>query len=145
MKRILPLLSLLILGACAGGNHLHSTLKKVEWEMAPGDLMQLRSNVEFVYDAGFRHLYMEENPHENISAVIYYFDIEDGMNPRLYEVIMQFQDEQLRDEFAEKLGPPNTPEGEWEWYDKEGILFKAWTFQSKLIVAKVIPGCEWDE
>lgn len=145
MKRVIPVFAVLILVACGTGNHLHSSLETVEWEMPPADLMALRNNVEFVHDASFRHVYMETKPHEDMESVVYYFNIEDGLAPRLYEVIMQFHSEELRDEFSTKLGPTNTPDGEWEWIDDDGILFKAWTFQSKLIIAKVIPGCEWDE
>ncbi len=142
---LLPIALLsMFLVSCGSKNYMHNAAKDVRWEMTPDELMETHE-LEFQHDAGFRQVYMEHNPHPDIPFIVYYFDIEEGREPLLYETITGFNSEQERDVFATKtLGAPNTPEGEWEWTTEEG-LFKAWTFKERLVVVKVIPGCEWDE
>lgn len=146
MKKFLPLFSILLISACGSTNYLHTSLKKVEWEMTPNEVLGVRPGLQFNKDDGFRLVYLEEEPHGDLLNHVYYFDIESNQEPRLYEVIMEFRSESLRDAYAAKLlGPTNTTDGEWRWTDAQGGSYMGWTYKQKLIVVKVIPGCEWDE
>jgi hypothetical protein len=42
------------------------------------------------------------------------------------------------------LKTPNDGD-KWKWTTKEGYVFKAWTFNKKLVFALALPSTEWDE
>lgn len=95
----------------------------------------------------FRTVYMDESPKSPLSSVVLYFNNQEGtkLAPKLYEVLLIYPTEaKMKKEAAKLFGPPNTEDGEWIW-EKGGHKYMAWTYQKKLIVVKVIDGCEWDE
>jgi hypothetical protein len=93
----------------------------------------------------FRHSLVIEQPPGSVTGlrtVVYYFDAE-GEAP-LYEMILIYADEASRDEAAAKLfGPPNADK-EWHFPKHKGFPFRAWPYQTKLVLAAALPGTEWE-
>lgn len=152
VTRFIPFISIvLLLNSCglfntAPSNYLPRFMGDVQWEMTVEQIRESRS-LELAHERSFRNVYLENTPSaEELERVVYYFAVSDGRtNHPLYEVIMDFKDPVVRDRYADDLfGDPNTQDGEWRWTE-DGVSYRAWTFESKLIVVKVIPGCEWDE
>lgn len=76
-------------------------------------------------------------------SLTYYFDNEN--NKPLYEIIIEFRTEKMQlDYIKQHLKTPNF-EDQWKWTTKEGYVFKAWGFGSKLVFALALPSTEWDE
>jgi len=105
------------------------------------NLRDLRSSD--LQDEGFRISVYGPMEHPQIEGAGYYFDNE-GDKP-LYEVIVVYKSEELRDAAAAQLlGPPNFENGkEWRFEQKKGYEIRAWKFKNKLIVTALIPGTEW--
>ncbi|KAB2816188.1 hypothetical protein [Phaeocystidibacter marisrubri] len=123
-------------------------LPDVKWEMASWELEETH-RLRLIHSRDFREVYQESN-HKlssfGVDNIIFYFAVIEGRGDRpLYEVIVDFTSEEARDNYAhDHLGEPNTENGEWD-FTTEGAHYRAWKFQKKLVVVKVIPGCEWDE
>lgn len=127
------------------GNGIPEFLSDVHWEMPSWEL-EKNHRLVLIHERSFREVYHEQEPTESgVSDIIYYFAVIEGRGDRpLYEIIINFDSEKLRNDFADDhLGEPNTEDGEWEWTLNDE-QYRAWTFQSKLIIVKVVPGCEWD-
>jgi hypothetical protein len=76
-------------------------------------------------------------------SVTYFFDNED--NKPFYEMIIEYKTEaQLIDHCNLFLKVPNNGD-EWKWTTKEGYVFKAWTFNKKLVFALALPTTEWND
>lgn len=121
-------------------------LSDVKWEMASWELEETH-RLAIAHQRDFREVYIENNPTDpRVENIIYYFAVIEGRGDRpLYEVIVNFKSEAERDNYASSAyGHPNLENGEWKW-EIDGSTYKAWKFQNKLIVVKVVPGCEWDE
>lgn len=123
-------------------------LPDVKWEMASWELEETH-RLRMIHSREFREVYQESFHNlasENVDNIIYYFAVIEGRSDRpLYEVIVDFTSEEARDQYAEgHLGKPTTEEGEWV-FTIDGARYRAWKFQKKLVVVKVVPGCEWDE
>jgi len=93
----------------------------------------------------FRRTLVERQAADNAPGLhwaVYYFDAEDDFP--LYEIILEYGHEGLRDEAAKKLlGEPNAGD-EWYFPNHKGFPFRAWLYQNKLILAAAIPGSEWE-
>lgn len=150
IQHLLPLLLIGLLTSCkflgmGPANYLPSELKDVQWESTAAVIGESH-NLELAHERNFRTVYIEKvEDNADIDLVVYYFaNIEGRADQPLYEVIIQYTSESRRDEVAEKLfGAPNTDDGEWTWTE-DGADYRAWTFQKKLVVVKIVPGCEWD-
>ncbi len=96
-------------------------------------------------DDDFRITVYEKMDHPEIEGTGYYFDAE-GKKP-LYELIIVYKDEALRDAAAAKLlGSPNYENNtEWLLPGKNGYQIKAWKYKNKLIITALIPNTEWYE
>ena len=93
---------------------------------------------------GFRDEVKEVVGQNGLESVTYYFDRDDAMP--LYEIIMEFKDEELRAAVAEKLlGPPNHPSEPNKWIlgAQNGVVSLGWAFQNKLVIAASLPKVEW--
>ncbi|MGD1846624.1 MAG: hypothetical protein ACFB10_14650 [Salibacteraceae bacterium] len=92
----------------------------------------------------FRWTYLEEVDDPQVEAIGYYFD--EDPPQRLYELIVIYYSEALRDEEASTLfGVPNFDEKEWRVSRDKGFNVWSWPFKTKLIVVGMIPGTEWSE
>ena len=90
----------------------------------------------------FRITYTEEKPDETLKTVVYYFDRES--NGPLYELIIDYNNEEERDKVANNLfATPNYEGEEWRFVRKNKFEVRAWKYQNKLIIVGVLPGTEW--
>lgn len=101
-----------------------------------GDFTELSKN-------NFRTVFLSNLNHSDIESVVFYFD-NDKEKP-LYEIIINYKSEVLRDTDTQKLlGAPNHKEKEWKLKSGKDYPIHAWTFQKKLVLVAVLPGTEWD-
>lgn len=90
----------------------------------------------------FRTEYQQKKPEAGIKHVTYYFD--DDNNRPLYEMIITFTDVKSLDDYcSKKLGHPDNDK-QWKRATKQGYTFKAWRFDSTLVLALGLPGTEWE-
>lgn len=76
-------------------------------------------------------------------SVTFYFDNEN--NKPLYEIIIDFKSEKLMLDYCNARLKEHNFEDTWKWTTKEGYVFKAWNFNTKLVFALALPSTEWDE
>lgn len=128
---------------------LPKALKKI-WFGMPletfGEVVPLRDLSEEETSMDFRRVFADKDPDwkiDGLDYVVYYFDGE-GTEP-LYEIILNFSSEAARDAAAaDWFGTPNAEDGEWWHPEHEAFAWRAWPFQTKLVVAAVLPGSEWE-
>jgi hypothetical protein len=144
----LPLVAVLLLFVgCAtssyGKYYPKQLQKKVEMNMSLSDFNALKgTSTKDMQDDSFRWVYLEEVEDEDITDIVYYFD-KDGDQP-LYEMIFIYKDVATLDRAADELlGVPNDGE-EWR-IEIAPYTLTAWKYQSKLVLAALIPQTEWNE
>lgn len=118
-------------------------LKDVPFETLKTDFEKLHTKAK-KSDGGmsFRHEYVEKGKGQ-VKLITYYF-MGKGVD-KLYEYIIDFKKEGQNDKAAEKLFGPANNNGEWLLKADNGMVVKAWTFSSTLVIAASLPGSEWDE
>jgi serine/threonine protein kinase len=90
----------------------------------------------------FRTELTETVEDEQIESITYYFD-NDGNQP-LYEFIIKYKpDFNLQNYAISKYGSPNFQK-EWSFKSNEGFDIRVWTFESKLVIAGLIAGTEYN-
>lgn len=139
MARILFIaaLSSLLLSACAGDKFLPKEVRHLEWEMSE-DALKEKATVTLDASEWYRNVYIQEVNEGDVQRIIYYFN-----KNRLYEVITQYQTEELAREKALKTyGKPNHDD-EWR-FTADGVQYGAWVFQNKVVAVKCISGSEWE-
>jgi hypothetical protein len=122
--------------------YLPAPLDNVHFNMPFGQFKEIFKDFAVDNTLSFRSEVVLGFDDPTLKTVTYYFDKE-GIEP-LYEVIIEYQSEQQRDQVAKKLfKSPNHPEGQWRYRTRDGLEIWAWTFQNKLIIASPLPGTEW--
>ncbi len=154
MRNLIVIFSIMmLLASCAASNKnssskiLPASLKKdVQFGMSLEAFKMSKKGVDFIIntDESFRDVYIENVNHPEISNYVYYFDTDD--DKPLYEIIINYKSEELRDKAAESLfGAPNFEGGEWRFKRPDSFNVMAWTFKTKLIIVALLPKTEWYE
>lgn len=140
---ILCLTTIFLLQGCASAKFPAALDKKVDFNMSLDYFNLLKgTSTADMQDDSFRWVYNEEVNDDKLSNIVYYFD-KDGSRP-LYEMIFIYKDKNVRNKEAnELLGYPNN-DGEWR-LEKAPYTIIAWNFESKLVMAALIPNTEWWE
>jgi hypothetical protein len=124
-------------------NYFPKVLKKVRFGMNASQVESLLTDFEKSETASFRTIYTSNLSDKSIETIVFYFD-NDADQP-LYEIIIDYKTEELRDKDAKKLlGAPNHKQKEWKLKSGKDYPIHAWTFQKKLIIVAVLPGTEWE-
>lgn len=124
--------------------YLPKELRKVRFGMSFEEVSALKKGLtETEQDYDFRKVYQEQVGLKGIASLVYYFDADEGIG--LYEVIVIYDSESIRDKEAGKLlGSPNFKGKEWKMDIGEDYDLYAWTFQNKLVFAVDMKGTEWE-
>ena len=119
------------------------TPTKVTFNMSHEDFYALGLDSLFLMESGadFSMYYQNLNG-SLLNGAIYYFGKKD--KEPLYEIIFMYNSDAERDADALRLLGEKTSEEGWE-LEWEPYNIKAWTYESKLIIAARIPGTEWYE
>lgn len=104
--------------------------------MNEADFKKANPNLEVDNSFDFRNVYEIYNFSEDIKEIVFYFNTK-GKN-ELYEYIIQYKNEYLRNKAIKKYKAPNKGK-EWEWTSKDNLKFKAWIFSNTLVVAVAYP------
>ncbi len=152
MRNVFFLL-LLIVGstACKSGEHttqhkyIPKSLHSLYLGMPKADAIKARPNMKLAKEESFRTAYLEEINDGTFESIVYYFD-SDAPNV-LYEIIIIYKDETVRDNVANTLfGEPNSENREqWYFKSKENFRIHCWKYKNKLIIVGKIYGTEWEE
>jgi len=108
-----------------------------------GDFNAIIGDSAIMVDAnGNATVFYQELEGEKLEAAMYYFGTK-GKQP-LYEIIFMYKSEAERDADALRMLGEKTNEEGWQ-LQREPYDVKAWTYESKLIIAARIPTTEWFE
>ncbi|MDX2359694.1 MAG: hypothetical protein QNK23_02730 [Crocinitomicaceae bacterium] len=148
-QTILYSLLILVLTACHTLKHAYEdvfpleTPENVEFDMTLKDFLALEMDSIYLMETtASGTMYYGSIQGELLDGAIYYFGPK-GEEP-LYEIIFMYISESDRDADAQRLlGDKNTEQG-WS-LEHEPYNVKAWTYESKLIIAARIPDTEWYE
>ncbi|MGB1103226.1 MAG: hypothetical protein ACPG21_06315 [Crocinitomicaceae bacterium] len=143
---ILACLTLLVLFGCATDRFLPNEVdKRIEFGMSKESFLKFKKDDVSKENDGFdfRHVYIEYLKNSPVEFLVYYFDADN--NEPLYEIILNYKDEKVRDEAAKSLfGEPNHENNtEWMLPQKNGPTIAAWTFKNKLVIVAQIAETEW--
>jgi len=108
--------------------------------MNEADFKKANPNLGVDNSFGFRNVYEIYNFSDDIKEIVFYFNNK-GKN-ELYEYIIQYKSEELRNKAIKKYKAPNKGK-EWEWTSKDNLKFKAWIFSNTLVIAVAYPNSEW--
>lgn len=130
---------------------LPKEINKLEFGMSLDSFVKTRPNaVQQDQNMAFRDVYMEEVKSDNITSIVYYFDMDLPGKP-LYEIIVNYKNEAVMELQANLLlGEPNYggKDGmskEWKFDIKMEFPVHCWVFKNKVIYAMPLLGTEWNE
>lgn len=116
--------------------------KKFPLGMSENDFKKSNPDLSGDNSFSFRTEYTITDFSAEIKEIIFYFN--NSGNKELYEYIIKFNEENIRDKNIAKFKSPNIDAKTWQWLHKDGTKIRAWIFGSSLVVAAAYPKSEWD-